>query len=120
METPPPPPQMPERATAEKGVCHVFLKHGSCRKGAKCPYKHEDNAPRRPNLVKRLLEREVNTENSKILQTFRYLVETDFLDDEESVAKKRKVEVQDVAPTKTDQEILAELVAPTKTDQEIL
>ncbi|CAM9556257.1 unnamed protein product [Chrysoparadoxa australica] len=84
--------------------CQYFLK-GRCRKGTRCTFQH-DKALRsqakqelaegrarvgegrsRPTLLKMLLRKELRKESSRILQCFRLLVETDFLQSEGSAEK---------------------------------
>ncbi|KAG1261650.1 hypothetical protein G6F68_006535 [Rhizopus microsporus] len=76
-----------------KRRCIYFIK-GRCNKGSKCTFLHErpiTNGPKqvavirkRPNLLYKLLEKDIMQEKSVILQCFRYLVDNNFFGKEET------------------------------------
>ncbi|KAI9277554.1 hypothetical protein BY458DRAFT_585239 [Sporodiniella umbellata] len=71
-----------------KRVCTYFMR-GRCNKGDKCSFLHErptkqkttphtSKIKRTPNLLYKLLEKEIMQEKSVILQCFRYIVDNNF------------------------------------------
>ena len=80
-----------EAAAGTESRCRFFAK-GYCKAGAKCPFKHEARAPgensksRNANassasqqtLLKKLLSKEIETDQSRLLQLFRFFVNNDF------------------------------------------
>jgi cleavage and polyadenylation specificity factor subunit 4 len=81
-----------ESAPGNESRCRFFAK-GYCKAGAKCPFKHEARTPGENNrsrganasssvsqqtLLKKLLSKEIETDQSRLLQLFRFFVNNDF------------------------------------------
>lgn len=101
----------PYSHTAEPLICHKFLSTGRCSKGVRCMFVHDKKAnkatpktangdeqpagasgtkrgqlylpdPRKGNLLKKLLDDEINNEENLLLQCLHYLRKQNYLQDE--------------------------------------
>lgn len=83
-----------EQQQPQKKPCHSFVRHGHCRRGDACPYRHDENL-RKPaaignkrkegskknkrDLLANLLESDGDREAKLSLQLIHYMVHSDFL-----------------------------------------
>uniref|UniRef100_A0A7S3L4K5 C3H1-type domain-containing protein n=1 Tax=Amphora coffeiformis TaxID=265554 RepID=A0A7S3L4K5_9STRA len=76
--------------TPQKKPCHSFVRHGNCRRGDACPYRHDESLrkPKRNgrkqngkkrDLLSNLLESDADREMKLSLQLVHYIVQSDFL-----------------------------------------
>jgi len=83
-----------------KGVCHAFVKFGKCRRGASCPYLHDEkqrvaqvqqqekqqqqsqgasSRTSKKTLLRKLLGKEMERETALTLSLLKYIVKSNFL-----------------------------------------
>ncbi len=89
-------------AHIKQGICEFFKAHGKCRHGSSCKYQHVNPKFAQDNqdpaffagtsnssvLLKKLLVNEVTSQQNKLLQAIRYIVDNNFFQsDEEPLAE---------------------------------